>query len=353
MQILECLESWIRLGAIPIAMIDASIVDSCFTSLSDPILFEVCTDIICEVIVKSGGDVRNDAVVQMIYPRLLPLSQLLQENIEDPDVVRGLCRIFTEAGETYPDLIVSNFSHFQHLVSSLLICASYDDLEIAKITFNVWFLIAEQITSPSNSACLPQFTPIYHQLITIIIKHLQYPENLDTWKSQERDEFKEFRYVMGDVLKDCVRVLGQDSLITPYNILRQLFQNSATAVPLDSSVSWQQIEAPLFSLRAMCREVSLTENKYLTEIMTLLPRLPSHPKIKYAAILVIGRYAEWTNLHPDMLSYQLDFVSNGFEKENQKASSCTFCDLCKYCSKVLIFNAAFNQLFAAATSVLY
>jgi transportin-3 len=143
---------------------------------------------------------------------------------------------------------------------------------------------------------------------------------------------------MGDVLKDCVRVLGEESINVPYTILCGFYANGVTngsgsgASALNPNIPWQKIEAPLFSLRAMCREVSLHENKYLPEIMAMLPRLPVHPKIKYAAILVIGRYAEWTNFHPDLLSFQLEYVSAGFDfADNQNACSSAFRDLCKYC----------------------
>jgi transportin-3 len=323
------------------------IVDLCFSSLSDPELFDICVDIICEVILKSSTEPKDQKVIQTIFPKLVPLGEFLQQNMDDPDIVRGVCRILVEAGEGYMDMLISHSMYFQSIISSIIACAAYDDLEVAKITFNVWYLLADQISANADPNFRTHFVPIYQQLITVIIKHLEYPADLTAWKSQERDEFKEFRYIMGDVLKDCVRVLGQDSLNTPYSLLRQYFAQVANGSSvLNTSATWQQIEAPLFSLRAMCREVSLQENKYLPEIMEMLPLLPPHPKIKYAAILVIGRYAEWTNVHPEMLSYQLDFVSNGFETvENQNASSSTFRDLCKYCPSVSLIDVSISLIF--------
>lgn len=313
------------------------VIDLCFASLNDPELLDVCVDIICEVILKSCETPRNDALIEILISKLLPLSETLQISLDDPDMVRGLCRIFVEAGEGYMDLILSNLSFFQSILSSILICATYDDLEICKITFNVWYLLAEEITNNKYDLNFrQQFVPIYQQLISVIIKHLEYPADLSEWKSQDRDDFKDFRYVMGDVLKDCVRVLGEEALNTPCSLLKSFFsENNGEHVQLDLTVPWQKIEAPLFSLRAMCSQLSLQEHKYIPELMSLLPRLPNHPKIRYAAILVIGRYAEWTNMHPEYLSFQLDYVSKCFElPECANACSSAFRDLCKYCPNV-------------------
>jgi transportin-3 len=166
---------------------------------------------------------------------------------------------------------------------------------------------------------------------------MRYPPDLTNFSAQDRDEFRDFRHDIGDVLKDCVQILGEEQVLqVPYNMLQSFFQalQSNPSAPLQ----WQEVEAPLFSLRAMCREVSLKESKFIPDIMSMLPQLPEHPKIQYAAILVIGRYAQWTREHPDMLTYQLDFVSKGFQgdKETTIAAAHTFRDLCKYCSKHLV-----------------
>jgi transportin-3 len=175
---------------------------------------------------------------------------------------------------------------------------------------------------------------VYLSLVKIIIKQLQYPTDQDNMTIQEIDEFRDFRYDIGDVLKDCVRVIGEEAALSiPYSLLRDAFQKNFQC-------SWQEIEALLFSLRTMCSEVSNDESKFIPGIMEVLQKLPTHPKITYAAILVIGRYSIWTNYHPELLSYQLDFVSKGFqEKENltKVAAAHAFRDLAKNCKAVIIY----------------
>lgn len=81
----------------------------------------------------------------------------------------------------------------------------------------------------------------------------------------------------------------------------------------------------------------MNESVVLPQVMALLPQLPQHPKIRYAVILVMGRYAEWTNCHPDYISYQLQYISSGFEdKESVAAAAQTLRDLCKYCAPHLV-----------------
>ncbi|KAL5032389.1 hypothetical protein BDV3_000966 [Batrachochytrium dendrobatidis] len=342
-EILVCMNSWLRSGDISTTMIENTpIIDIGFQALSSSEMFDTAVDMVCEIIVRSAKKPLNTKLLEIIYPKLISLIPILHKSSDDYTVVLGICRIFAEAGERYAELIAGNMASFQALLDGLLFCVAHDELEIAKITFNVWNYIAEALLTPQYSACKLQYHPIYSKLIDTILTHLQYPDDLTTWTLQERDEFRDFRHVMGDVLKDCVRILGdEEALSRPFAILQTFFNpvNGTTSLTESGAeLAWPKIEAPLFSLRAMCREISFSESRYLPEIMSILSRLPNHPKIKYAAILVIGRYAEWTNEHPEMLSYQLDYVSSAFDqdKDTISAASQTFRDLCKYCSKHLV-----------------
>ena len=216
-----------------------------------------------------------------------------------------------------------------------MICTAVDDLEIARLTANAWYQITEHILQKENSPQFKaQFFPVFRPLIDILVNHMRYPLDYAGMTAQDRDEFREYRHEIGDILKDCVRVLGDEAALeSPYLALKKFYGLDAN---VGSKVVWQEVEAPLFSLRVMCREISDSESKYIPEIMAMLPKLPPHPKVKYAAILVIGRFAQWTNMHPEMLTHQLDFVSKGFqaEKDTTIAASHAFRDLCKYCNKV-------------------
>jgi transportin-3 len=281
---------------------------------------------------------RDMALVELLYTQLVQMKQNLKNSLDDNAKVRGLCRVFVEAGESYVDLIVTRPALFKEVIESLLICSSYDDLEVVRTTFGFWQTLTDELFHVHEALQEPFFGNVYSQLVDIIIKHLHYPEELEDWTALERDEFREFRHDIGRILKDCVRVLGEESaLAKPLHLL-----NARMAKP--ASTEWQEIEASLFSLRTMGAEISVTESKVLPQIMMILPQLPQHPKIRYAVILVMGRYAEWTNKHPDFIQYQLQYVSAGFEdKESVAAAAQTLRDLCKYCSQVCYMIYHFYQ----------
>lgn len=71
--------------------------------------------------------------------------------------------------------------------------------------------------------------------------------------------------------------------------------------------------------------------------MGLLSKLPLHPKIQYAAILVIGRYASWTAAHAEYLDFQVQFVTRGFEdSEATSAAALAFKFLSECCGSLMV-----------------
>lgn len=141
--------------------------------------------------------------------------------------------------------------------------------------------------------------------------------------------FTAYHYI-GDVLKDCCIMLGEvEALSKPY----QLLTTYLSAQPI--TASWQEIEAPLFSLRSLGAEVSDTESTVMPHIMGLLRNLPEHPKIRYAATLVIGRYAGWTRVHPEFIEPHLSYISGGFQHTDVSAAAALALKyLCQSCGEV-------------------
>lgn len=59
-------------------------------------------------------------------------------------------RVIVEAAEAYSDLILDNFATFKGIVDALILCFSYENLEVVKITFNFWFIVAEELCLPER-----------------------------------------------------------------------------------------------------------------------------------------------------------------------------------------------------------
>lgn len=340
--ILDCLNSWIKESPVEGILSITTFTDLIFRSLTVQDSFDQAIDCLC-TIVRETRDIENYEVIDALYKQLININEFAHTNKEmlsDPDVFSGLTRLYVEAGESWHVLIAKNSKHFKPLVQILLECCKYDDdLDVVRYTFYFWFLLKQMICLDKFQEAKNDFQDIYSALISVIIKHLEYPINpndsddLFDGDREQEDKFKEFRYEMGDVLKDCCAVVGaQVALNIPFQVIQSF-------ISLDyKNMHWQQIEAPLFSMRTMAKEVSVKENTILPTIMNMLIQLPEHPKIRYAATLVLGRYSLWTANNPSFLGPQLDYIIKGFDNSIiQERDKDSYQDILKAASHALMF----------------
>ena len=330
-EIFRCLSSWLTAGEINASSLASTpLLGYAFEALASDDLFDVAVDVICDIIHETQEVDDNREIIGVIVPQVIILEPLLTTWTDDSDKIRGLARIFAEAGETYRGLILHHTETFFPLVKAIGHCSAHPDLDVVPITFPFWMRLAQSIgKKPSVS---PLFHEAYQSLMSIIIRHLHFPTTAVSQTSQEAENFRHFRHVMGDTLKDCCVVLGADScLMTAYGLVT----NALSRDP--STLSWQEVEAPLFSMRSMGAEVDPDDEKVVPKIMELIPNLPNHPRIQYATLLLIARYTEWTSKHPDYLPTQLQYVSAGFdspEEDVQMAAGQALKYLCQDCKMV-------------------
>ncbi|KAM0788019.1 hypothetical protein ACM66B_006218 [Microbotryomycetes sp. NB124-2] len=335
-QCFECLAAWLRTGqAAASATAGSAVLASAFNALQDDELFDSAVDLLVDMIHETQELEENVAVIQEIVGRLLPLKSVVIDPAvrDDEDKMRGYCRILVEAGEWYEQLIVQHQESFVPLVEAIAACATHENLEIVGITLGFWYRLSRGLYKARGSIQpIPAILNIYSELVSTIIRHLHYPADDAPLVGQERDNFREFRHKIGDTLKDCCSVLGATTC------LRKSLDIITATLSSGSSARWQDIEAPLFSMRTMGAEVDPYDNEVMPQIMDLLPKLPSHPKIRYASTLVIGRYTQWIDYHPDSIQYQLPYIIAGFEGDNEvsAAAAQAMKYLCKDCSRHLV-----------------
>ena len=336
----ECLSSW--LTEIPINRVTSTqLAHLSFESLLRDELYDAAVDFIVAMFRETRDVYENVESIEILYKELYNVSPKLEELGIDPDTFRGIIRMYTEAGEAWVVLIANNPDKYCFLVQCIARCTAYnEDLEVTKITFNFWYELTQLITVDKHVRAKEMFRPIYAELVDTMIGHLHYPEGndrSDIFKGDRvtEDKFRDFRHAMGDVLKDCCRVVGGSACLDKaYVAVRQQLQREA----LGETVRWQDIEAPLFSMRMMAREVDTEEKVVVPEVMKLLLNLPEHDKIRYAATLVLGRYTEWTAKHPEYLEFQLNYISSGFDNKNRdviSAAAQALKHFCQDCKKVI------------------
>ena len=322
--VLRCLASWSFEFSIDQLLSATPLVSLVFESLAthsdDSHVFEAGVDCLCSII-KESRDIQDEQLVAVLYEQLMTLQSTLLPSLQssdkqefeqetDPEVLEGVTCLFVEAGEAWCTLICKSPQLFRSMVTVLLLLTCKNsDLDIVSYTFPFWFNLKQFLVLERYYESRKYYTDIFIELINGIISHLQYPLNQFSSKESE-DKFKEFRYHMGDVLKDCTAVVGTENALTqPINRINQALSLGTNAI------QWQTLEAPLFSLRTMAQAISLTEKVLLPGVFKTLCELPEiHHKIRYATTLVFGRYTEWTARHPECLEMQLRYIFDGFDK---------------------------------------
>lgn len=335
-EVLDCLNSWIKECEVEKVLTVTALTTLMFESLTHDDTFDRAVECVCTVI-RETRDVDRPDLVEALYQQVLQLDTFMAahpDKLQDGDTFDGLVRLYAEAGESWHVLVAKNPAHFRLLVEIMLRCAAYrDDLDVVKYTFYFWYLLKLLLTLPRFKEQRAAYSDVYESLILVILTHLTYPVDTPFDDKEQEDKFKEFRYEMGDVLKDCCAVVGATrALGVPFGQLQ--------AVMEAPSPPWQRIEAPLFSMRTMAKEVSTKEKTILPVIMGYLVRLPNHPKVRYAATLVLGRYTEWTANNPQYLEPQLDYITQGFagspSSDIQIASLHALMYFCQDCAGLLV-----------------
>ena len=268
-------------------------------------------------------------IIQIIYPRILMLRPKIAEFADAEDAVKfkGITRLFSEAGEAWVVLMARLPAEFRGLMEAILECCARDrDRDSISLTFLFWYELKQMITLEKYSQARTQYIDIFAKLVDIMIKHLEYPTpegdnetDLFDGDREQEERFREFRHQMGDVLKDCCDVITvTECLGKAFTLIQRWIstwgpQSSGTKVP-----HWQELEAPLFSMRAMGRNVSPEENVILRQVIPLIVQIPDHERLRFQAIMALGRYTDWTSQHPEFLQPQLNFVIAGFEHESKE-----------------------------------
>ena len=347
-RLFECISSWLR--EIPAAdVVKSPLLETIIHALNNDNSFEMAVDCICNIYRDTRDVDESVGIIQMLYPRIISLRPKILEaaETEDSDLMKGVTRLFAEAGEAWVVLIARLPDSFKGLVEAVLECCMRDhDRDAISLTFIFWYDLKQYLTLEKYAQARASLADLFSKLVDIMIKHLEFPTpdrgdegDLFDGDREQEEKFREFRHAMGDVLKDCCEVIGITECLTKaYTLIQGWGQRYAPHATDEKVPHWQQLEAPLFSLRAMGRMVSAEEDTVLPRVIPLIVTIPEHEKLKFQAIMALGRYTEWTSQHPDTLEAQLSYVISGFNHKSREvvqASALAFKFLGTDCQKLL------------------
>ena len=347
-RLFECLSSWLR--EIPAAdVVNSPLLDTIINALDTDNSFEMAVDCMCNIYRDTRDVDESMGIIQILYPRIIALTPKILEaaETEDSDLMKGVTRLFAEAGEAWVVLIARLPDDFKGLVEAVLECCMRDnDRDAISLTFIFWYDLKQYLTLEKYAHARTSLAGLFSKLVDIMIKHLEFPTpdsgdeaDLFGGDREQEEKFREFRHAMGDVLKDCCEVIGITECLTKaYTLIQGWGRRYASHATDEGVPHWQQLEAPLFSLRAMGRMVGAEEDTVLPRVIPLIVTIPEHEKLRFQAIMALGRYTEWTSQHPETLEAQLTYVISGFHHKSQEvvqASALAFKFLGTDCQKLL------------------
>jgi len=289
------------------------------------------------------------STIQTLYPHILALRPKIAQaaEAEDAEMLKGVTRIFAEAGESWVLLLARLPNDFRVLVECVLECAARDtERDAISQTFNFWYELKQYLTLEIYIEARAQYADLFSKLVDVMISHLQYPKpdggnesDLFEGDRDQEEKFREFRHQMGDVLKDCCEVIGvTECLRKSFELIEQWVAANGQQASGGNVPNWQALEAPLFSMRAMGRMVSPEESIMLPKLIPLILQIPDQEKVRFQAVMALGRYTEWTAQHPETLQAQLNFIMAAFNHpstEVVRAAALSFRFFCNDCADLL------------------
>jgi hypothetical protein len=142
----------------------------------------------------------------------------------------------------------------------------HEDVEVTKITFNIWYELTQLITVDKHRQAKELFLPLYPALLDTIISHLHYLVE----KGDRTDIFHDFRHAkMGDVPNGLTH-LGEEHLL----VCPTLRDQQGPGL----HVRWREVDAPLFSMRMIARDVD-TEEVEVIKLFAPLSVMKDHKKV--------------------------------------------------------------------------
>nr|CAI5836961.1 unnamed protein product [Callosobruchus analis] len=315
-KILRCFTSWISIGAISLNDIaDHMIINRAFEILNFKpqseketlagAFHEAATDCICTLLHCLEDNNNQMELESFLFNNIINLEVPYHMSVANEDQGKAMdyCRLFTELAETMLEKIVSQSSpkqmHYATKVLDLvLICVGHPDYEVAEITFNLWYVLSEELYQRNNKESTELYRPHIERLITALCRHCQMEPDYEGLL-EDGDEFKDFRLKVSDLIKDIVFIVGSSSCF------RQMFLSLQ-----EPGVTWEVSEAALFVMQAVAKNVLPTENEVVPKVAEAILSIPenTHIAVRYTSVLLLGELCEWIEKHPDTLDPVLNFL---------------------------------------------
>ena len=354
-RMMRCVVPWMRNVTIPIDQLASSpLIPFGFRALAAPNLFDAAGDLIVEIMHYTANLEQNHELVPRLLPAILELVPQYDAAVvaEDEDRARSFCRLFAEAGEQYLPVLLTNPQQWAlPIAAAVLRGVQHPEPEVAEITFNFWYLLAEQLAGggrmlaeEARPDAKALFAPLYLEVVDALRVQVELPDDSDSWTADQQDDFKRFRYAVGDAIFDSCKVATSVAVISKFSATLATKLPAFQAAPQQQ---WRAIEGCVYCLR---QSISSNDPSFFTspavgELLQLLPTLPPVGQLQSTAIRTIGTYSNWLSRNPTLIPPMLSFVANGLTNEvTAAAASQAMRHLCDSCAEHLAAADTMSQL---------
>ncbi|KAL0966281.1 hypothetical protein UPYG_G00293330 [Umbra pygmaea] len=337
---LRCLSSWVGLD-VPLQGDSERLLQDCFTTLSDPELFDTAVETIVSAV--SQPDCRRyPAALVNLLPLVLGLHDRLKAaGMEgNKETSHGICRIAVALGETHSRTLLEQVHHWQDflsLVNMILFCTGIPghypvNETTSSLTLTFWYTLQDDILSfekEKQAVYLQVYRPVYFQLVDVLLQKSHFPSDQEytSWSLDDKELFRIYRVDISDTLMYVFEILGAELLSKLYDRLGRLLMDSERAA------EWQDIEALLFGFQSIAETIDVNYSDVIPGLIALIPRISiSNIQLADTVMYTIGSLAEWLADHPVMLGSVVPMVLQGLVKAELSVSSVsTLRRICREC----------------------
>ncbi|CAH1098691.1 unnamed protein product [Psylliodes chrysocephalus] len=341
-KILRCFTSWVSVGAISLNdLANNVVINRAFEILNfkpqndkhtiSGAFHEAATDCICTLLLCLEDNNNQLGLESYLFNNIINLDVPYHLSVANEDQGKSMdyCRLFTELAESFLEKIINNSNTEQmhyatKILDFVLMCVGHHDYEVAEITFNLWYVLSEELYQKNNKELTELFRPYVERLVTALCRHCQMEPDSEGLL-EEGDEFRDFRLKVSDLIKDVVFIVGSSSCF------RQMFMSLQAP-----GVTWDSSEAALFIMQAVAKNVLPSENEVVPKVVEAILNVPenTHVAVKYTSVLLLGELCEWIEKHPNTLDPILNFLVCCLPQHGVGAASAVALqNICASCSE--------------------
>lgn len=345
---LKCFASWSQLDAVVLEF--EPLLDGIIALSHQPDLCQSALEALGHVVTHPDSHKYPNSVLRIINKLVFSLKSIIDKALQekDMDICCSAYGLAVSVGETHSRLLLetaldANKPDHQNtvmkLIELILQCSGTPgqfptDEICSEQTFGFWYIFQDDIVASDAhkyQSYLLMFHSVFLSLVDTYLVKVRFPpdEEYSQWQADEKESFRCYRQDIGDSFMYCYSVLRESMLASLMSHLQIASQTAAQTNPSQ----WQYLEACLYGFQSVSESIELDDNNYLQQFFAILPQLPlQHVRIISTTMDTIGAYAEWINVHSQVLSQVIPLLLLGLRNADMsQAATMALKDISRDC----------------------